>query len=339
VKNKNQIVIYTNETDPHSDVIVDRLKSFEIEPIRLNTNDIPKNISIEVDFGSPKSYGRVVILPEHREIELNSVQSVYWRRPEDFYLPEEFTPEEVEFADRELKEFFSGFWSNIPSHVFWMSKPSHVSLASRKLEQISRALKFGFQVPKTTVTNDASHALDFYNSNKNGTIYKSLSYGLVGSLNLREYPELEHLEIKELKTTLIEKKHVKKLADLRFVPCLFQEYIKKKYELRVTIVEDEVFSAEIHSQEDNLTKIDWRNSSVDIPYRIARLPAAFEQKCIEFVKSYGLNYSALDFIYTPDDQYVFLENNPNGQYYWIEKKLQELGISEAIAKSLMKNRL
>jgi hypothetical protein len=39
-------------------------------------------------------------------------------------------------------------------------------------------------------------------------------------------------------------------------------------------------------------------------------------------------------VLTPDDRYVFLEINPNGQYLWVEK-MTGLPISEAICDVLM----
>ncbi|MDQ2880748.1 MAG: hypothetical protein M3Y48_05660 [Actinomycetota bacterium] len=35
--------------------------------------------------------------------------------------------------------------------------------------------------------------------------------------------------------------------------------------------------------------------------------------------SFGLVYGALDFVLTPDDEWVFLEVNPAGQYGFIEQ--------------------
>jgi len=42
------------------------------------------------------------------------------------------------------------------------------------------------------------------------------------------------------------------------------------------------------------------------------------KKLIEFLRVSGLKYGAFDMVLTPDDRYVFLELNPNGQWYWIE---------------------
>ena len=48
----------------------------------------------------------------------------------------------------------------------------------------------------------------------------------------------------------------------------------------------------------------------------------------------GLRYGAIDLILTPDDRFVFLEINPNGQYLWIELAT-DLPISAAIADHLL----
>ena len=47
----------------------------------------------------------------------------------------------------------------------------------------------------------------------------------------------------------------------------------------------------------------------------------------------GLNFGAFDFIVTPDNKYIFLECNPNGQWLWIEL-LTGQKISEKIANAL-----
>ena len=55
------------------------------------------------------------------------------------------------------------------------------------------------------------------------------------------------------------------------------------------------------------------------------------------MKSYGLNYSAMDIIVTPDEDYVFLENNPNGQFLYIQELIPEFNILETVADTLIKN--
>jgi glutathione synthase/RimK-type ligase-like ATP-grasp enzyme len=106
--------------------------------------------------------------------------------------------------------------------------------------------------------------------------------------------------------------------------------------LRVTVIGDEVFAAEIDSQSDSRTVIDWRHYEADIAYRMAVLPNDVTERCIALVRHFGLNFSAIDLILTPDGRYVFLENNPNGQFIFIERKVPELKMTRALASCLIR---
>ena len=76
--------------------------------------------------------------------------------------------------------------------------------------------------------------------------------------------------------------------------------------------------------------------SAEITYQAIELPEDIKKKCLAFVGSYGLNFSALDIIVTPENQYVFLENNPNGQFLYIEQLVPELQMLETIADTLIR---
>jgi D-alanine-D-alanine ligase-like ATP-grasp enzyme len=50
---------------------------------------------------------------------------------------------------------------------------------------------------------------------------------------------------------------------------------------------------------------------------------------------FGLNYGAIDMIITPDGEYVFLEINPVGEFFWLEIFSPHFPISQAIAEILL----
>jgi glutathione synthase/RimK-type ligase-like ATP-grasp enzyme len=52
------------------------------------------------------------------------------------------------------------------------------------------------------------------------------------------------------------------------------------------------------------------------------------------MEHFGLNYGALDLILTPDGRHVFLEVNPVGEFFWLER-CPGLPISKAIADILL----
>jgi hypothetical protein len=39
------------------------------------------------------------------------------------------------------------------------------------------------------------------------------------------------------------------------------------------------------------------------------------------MRSFEINFASIDMILTPDDEFVFLELNPNGQWLWLELEL------------------
>ncbi|MGH9553005.1 MAG: hypothetical protein ACRD3W_26740, partial [Terriglobales bacterium] len=122
--------------------------------------------------------------------------------------------------------------------------------------------------------------------------------------------------------------------DLTFIdqvehsPHLFQRMIRKKYDLRITVVGHKVFSLRIDSQTGS-GDLDWRNDYT-VNMEPFALPADIESKCINLTRRLGLNYGAIDLILTDEGDYRFLEINCAGQYLWIELRT-ELQISREIA--------
>jgi D-alanine-D-alanine ligase-like ATP-grasp enzyme len=64
--------------------------------------------------------------------------------------------------------------------------------------------------------------------------------------------------------------------------------------------------------------LDWRQSYRDLSYSIEQLPDEIEQKLLQLVRGFNLQYSSADFILTPSGEYYFVELNPNGQFYWTQ---------------------
>ena len=123
---------------------------------------------------------------------------------------------------------------------------------------------------------------------------------------------------------------------IRLAPGIFQEYIPKRVELRVTIIGDDVFTAELHSQMYEETRYDWRHYEVEIPMYEHQLPVEIAEQCLALTKAYGLNFSTSDMIVTPDGRYVFLEMNPNGQFLWVQDCVPTLHMREAMAACLIR---
>lgn len=137
-------------------------------------------------------------------------------------------------------------------------------------------------------------------------------------------------------TNCVRREHLDQIERVRHVPCLFQEYVPKEIELRVTVIGRRVFAAEIHSQCSPISLDDYRRYDfARTPYHPHTLPPDLESACLRVLEHYGLSYGALDLIRRPDGAYVFLEINANAQFLWIQD-LTGMPLREALADMLIR---
>lgn len=121
-------------------------------------------------------------------------------------------------------------------------------------------------------------------------------------------------------TTKLTDADTEKVETVKHTPSLFQEYVDKKFEVRSTVIGNSCLSAAIYSQEKELTKVDWKRAAYDLKYEPYELPSDVEQKCVELVRELGLAFGGIDLICTPNNEWYFVEVNPNGQWAWVEQK-------------------
>jgi len=345
---KKQILIITCEYDPHTDVLIGLLQSLGHHPIRLHTANIPTNIAIDMRLHQKEQ--EYLLITPHNIVDLNDVRSIWWRRPAKFILPDHLSEDEKVFAHLELNTTLQGVWDNLD--CYWMSKPANIRRATHKTGQLKRAADLGFDTPRTMITTDPESVQEFYDLCEGNVVYKVLSDPTLGfagradELMVRcrvdqgpgKDPIIDWSRVKAqiTYTTKVEPEHLRTLDTIRYAPCQFQEYVPKQYELRVTIIGDELFTAEIHSQAQATTQLDWRHYETSIPYRLGKLPPEIGEACMTLTREYGLNYGAIDLILTPDGRYVFLEINPNGQWLWVQQLVPELKMKEALAAQLIR---
>ncbi|MCW3071897.1 MAG: hypothetical protein JWO44_1787 [Bacteroidetes bacterium] len=123
------------------------------------------------------------------------------------------------------------------------------------------------------------------------------------------------------------------VADHEIFPTLVQKKIQKLFEVRSFFLNGKFYSMAIFSQASDKTLSDFRNYDQESPNRTIpfQLPSELEEKLKQLFKELGLNSGSLDLIYTVDDEYVFLEINPVGQFsmvsypcnYYLEKLIME----------------
>lgn len=317
-------LIITSKVDPHADKVIEYFHSWGIKFFRLNSENFPINTLLSWSISTLKPEHFLLKTSYGRELQKDQVKSVWYRKPMPLNIDQQITnPQVREFIENEYRAFTSGFYLNL-SDAFWLNHPTKNRIASNKLFQLKLAQELGFEIPDTLVTNSPEIAREFYYRHDSNIITKPLD---------QPYLEADD-QYFLIYTHKIEEEDLEKLNLVSNSPTLFQEFIPKKLELRITIVGDKIFTASIDSQASEKTRIDWRNYDFqNVTHASFELPKKVEGLCFQLIKRLGLVFGAIDMILTPDGRYIFLEINPNGQYLWIEL-LTGLPISEAIARLL-----
>lgn len=223
-------------------------------------------------------------------------------------------------VEKEIDLLQESVWQQIPDDS-WLNHPGIMDRSRAKLAQLSLAKSLGFNIPKTVVTNNWNAInLKFIDE----TIIVKMSKGLVYDNN----------KARVLYTTPLNKESREGLSEENPFPGIYQEYLGKKREWRITIVGDDAFEAAIYTTED--AKDDWRKHQLtqNIAFKKESMPQSETEKCVAFLEHLGLIYGAFDFVENNEGKITFLECNTNGQFRWLEDILG-LPISNAIADQLI----
>ncbi|TNC77913.1 hypothetical protein FHI69_01025 [Janthinobacterium lividum] len=325
-----KVLIISHSGDLHADLVSPILAERGHAPFRIDLDAFPRDYQLCQRLLDGRASARLRRLPDGDWLDLQQVGAVWLRKPADYaYLSADLTPQERAYAQLETEQaIFSVLYS---LDCYWLSHPLALRGAQWKGEQLARAARMGFRVPATVITNVPDDVRAFRATVGGPIIFKSMS---TPSLAAEAVEDVDRVS-SGLGTTIVDDAMLDSLDAVSELSCQFQEYIAKQYELRVTVIGKRLFAARLYSQDDARTAIDSRDMSAPIRYEAATLPDDIRQRCLAFVHSYGLEYGALDLIVTPEGEYVFLENNPVGQFLYVQQLVPALPLLESVATTLI----
>jgi glutathione synthase/RimK-type ligase-like ATP-grasp enzyme len=310
-------LIITERFDPTSDSVIQALNERGVPFLRWNLDTYPQESSLTYRASARGFHG--IISSDGRTVSFDQIGSVWYRASAPSGFPASLSSKDQEFALREAELVLTSLPAVTGWH--WVNEPRRDRDGSRKPTQLAVAQRLGLKTPRTVITNDPDCVRSFYRECRGNAIYKSLS------------PAMNLEAGKLLFTSPLTEETLPQIGLIQNTPGIFQELVQKDHEIRLTVVGGKMFAAKIRSQQDERTRFDWRVAALDLQYEATDLPLAIRDKVSAFMTAFDLVYSCLDFIVTPEGDYVFLENNPRGQYLWIEN-FTGMPITEAIADTL-----
>ncbi|MCK9321701.1 MAG: hypothetical protein M0P32_06835 [Bacteroidales bacterium] len=310
------ILILSHSLDYSTYKVIKSLKDFNVKCLRLDVDKFffNSNINISVsnnDCSFELEYlGERVLFDEIRVVWNRKwdIPSVFKRKVKDvvsFQIYDNLTKE---------AEVINSYFQKKLESKLWINHPFNASIS--KFEQLETAIEVGFRIPKTCISNLSNTILGKLQGD---IITKPMSECLNFTENGKHY------------VTYTQKCIIGK--DERFFPSLFQEQIKRAYELRVFVFYRSIYPMMIFTEETDNIDIRYKNYVKTNTYSSCKLSESITRSILLFMEKSKLQTGSFDLIVDKKGDTYFLEVNPFGQFDFVAKNCN-YNIEERIAEYL-----
>lgn len=307
------ILILSEQIDNTTDIVCSWLNRYGCEFLRINDEDA-HNPLMEIRIKDGKF--TVSYSDGSRVHDLSDIEICWCRRGFFKFHIEERLPN-VSVSTNESITRFLGNEGNTLEYFFYylfgkklsINHPANYNF--NKLIALHEAADIGFKIPNTVLCRDSADLKKFVDEN-GSCITKSIQdimpirygdrYISAGKIGRVEKSEIKHPH---------------------YWYSLFQKEIPKRYELRIFYWLGKMYAMAIFSQMDPKSKLDFRDVDVNgshpnrmVPYNI---PKDIQLKLRKLMKKLRLESGSIDMIVTPENEYVFLEVNPVGQFNFVSE--------------------
>lgn len=319
------IIIFSESDDRSTTEVMKWLRFLNAKKIkRINEDEQHFHFSVKI-FNEKNN--EVTLKFNGEYIPLDDIKSVWFRRSHYNSINNEIIAEINNFT--ELKKEIYNFLikeNSVLKSVLWNLMYKKRNIGNPVLQNLNKIIVLeeakiqGIKIPHTVI-NYEKEILNYSFITK--ALSDSPNWQIMNSqLNFKTY-ELDAEKYNNING--------------QFFPNLIQEKIEKLFEIRTFYLQGKFFSMAIFSQENEKTKVDFRNYDRLNPNRNVpfKLPKSEEKKIDKLMKKMNLNSGSIDIIYSKNHEYIFLEINPVGQYdmvsypcnYYLHKLIAEILIA------------
>jgi glutathione synthase/RimK-type ligase-like ATP-grasp enzyme len=303
---RDTVLIVTNDHDEHADAVMRELNRRDVPAFRFHPEDFPRACSVSIDIEDGRIRGEIRNA-DHR-VAFDDICAAWYRRSRNLYMGAvSRTSEKLDdYVKAQSTATVVALCASL--QTLWVSHPFKLRRGEVKALQLAEASRAGLTIPHTLISNDPAQAATFVDTlgDTECAIKPLMAIGVTDEEGYRL----------PLTATLPPGYSLNSVA---LAPTMLQPYVEKAFELRCVVIGDRIFCAKLDSQADESSRVDWRGGNPD--HEIFTLPEKVEASIRRLMDSFDLNFASLDMIVTPDDEYVFLELNPNGQWLWLEFEL------------------
>lgn len=324
------ILIASRQDDGSTLFVIEWLNAMKKQFVRINTDD---NRTFFSHYDPDLNV--LAIKQGEKEINLLTTESIWIRRNgfslNNVLINESQLQNNVFFDDEnyhkkhismEMNVLISYFHTLIKNNC-QRTLGSYAYGDVNKMDVLEAAKNLGLKIPKSYIVSSRQQLSDLYRKHPY-LLTKALGIGVY--LFKEKYSYYSYSE-------RITAESIENLPEY-FFPSLIQTEIKKKYELRVFYLKGNFYAMAVFSQRYVETTVDFRKQNSEKPLRTVpfQLPELIKSQLLDLMKELHLDTGSIDIIVDDNNEYIFLEVNPVGQFsmtshpcnYYLEKKIAEL---------------
>jgi len=309
------ILIINGKPDKSTDEICKWLIFYGKKFVRIDENSVISKIELDLKANSYK-----IELDNRTTINFDDINAVFYKNG-DF----NFQIDSSESISKHFKNYHLQEWNSLSFFLKSAIKNKPIKLIGNlncdnlnKLETLVLAQSLNLRTPETHVVSSESEIKALFRRDKKW-ITKSIS-------DIMPIYRENNLFLNYTRKLNASEKY-----PFSFIPSLIQEEIEKKYEIRTFFINNLFWSIAIFSQESQDSSVDYR-VVVSNHKTSFILPGQLKNKISRLAKKMNLNSGSVDWIYSVDNRFYFLEINPLGIFndvsifggYNIEKEIAKL---------------
>lgn len=315
------VLIITERDDIHGSALIWALKQCGVRCDRWCLSDFPEQQRSSLHISPSLSRPSFDISGIHSR----EYKSIWTRRVSDPRM----ISNELAVADREMAFLQARRHADALRTLFspdsiWINPPETRVLANIKPYQLLAAGAVGFAIPETLLSNDPEAIRGFFQKHNGEVIYKAFTpaFWRDDAANV----------VRCLFTSKLTEDALVDDEALTSCPGIYQPYVPKRADIRITFFGQTYCGVRIHSQAVPSGSIDFRSDmKFEAPIEEFELAPAFLERCIALSSKLGLLHGSYDFVERPDGGLTFLEVNEMGQFLWLEERLPQLPLLEMFA--------
>jgi len=260
------------------------------------------------------------------------VRSVWQRRPRPPEASSSVLPSDVGFVEAEWLQFQKNVFA-LSTHAIdalWVNDPRSAVDTENKLIQLRAARRVGIGFPDTLVSNDPVLVRKFVALHGKVVFKNFFPHTWQNTGNGRLYCPT---------VTVLDDMGAIDDASIVMCPGIYQRYVEKVCDLRVTIIGDRFFPVRITRNRGDAF-VDWRphTQMPDLVARACDLPAQYQARLVRLMRDLGIVFGCVDLAADAEGNLHFFEVNQGGQYIFVEDWLPDLPLLKAMCAMLAQGR-